>query len=210
MRKLSIFAMSLCAIFMFSCKCEKTQEEQQPVQTKADIVVETIMARRSVRVYKQEPVKREEMDIILKCGINAPSAMNQQPWELRVVSDQELLMAMTEASVANNPDKEEILKKGNMFRNAPTVVFIANKAGGGQLDCGLLGENMMIAAEAMGIGTCAQGGPTSFLRTPEGAPFLEKLGFSEGYELLYAISFGYKDEFPDAKPRDDAKIKYVE
>lgn len=211
MNKLSIVLMAGCLASLFSCKCESKQKEQQPAPTKAEIVVETIMARRSVRAYKPEPVKHEEMDIILECGINAPNGMNRQPWELRVVDSKELLMAMTEAQAATNENVAKLFEAGeNMFRNAPTVVFIAGENGGGQLDCGLLGENMMIAAEAMEIGTCALGGPIGFFRTPEGAPFLEKLGFSEGYVLHYAIAFGYKAEFPEAKPRDKSKIKYVE
>ena len=50
-------------------------------------VIETIMARRSIRKYKAEPVDRETMNRILECGINAPSGMNKQSWEVRVVDD---------------------------------------------------------------------------------------------------------------------------
>lgn len=48
------------------------------------------------------------------------------------------------------------------------------------------------------------------MRSPEAAEYLQKLGFSEGYELLYCIGFGYPDETPAAKPRDAAKVKFVE
>ena len=44
----------------------------------------------------------------------------------------------------------------------------------------------------------------------EAAPYLERLGFSEGYELLYCIAFGYPDEAPAAKPRMQEKVKFVD
>ena len=49
-----------------------------------------------------------------------------------------------------------------------------------------------------------------FLKANEEAkPYLDRLGFSEGYELLYILAIGYPDEQPAAKPRDLNKIKYV-
>ena len=49
----------------------------------------------------------------------------------------------------------------------------------------------------------------NFLKSDEGKFFLDKLAFSEGYELLYAIAIGYPAESPEAKPRKSSKISYV-
>jgi nitroreductase len=46
--------------------------------------------------------------------------------------------------------------------------------------------------------------------SPAAAPYVQRLGLSEGYELLYAIAVGYPDESPEAKPRDAEKVKFVE
>lgn len=54
-------------------------------------VVETIMARRSIRKYKQQPVEKDKLQQILECGINAPNGMGRQSWEIRVVDTPELL-----------------------------------------------------------------------------------------------------------------------
>lgn len=51
-----------------------------------NLVIETIMARRSVRMYKDMPVERCKLQKIVECGINAPSGMNKQPWQVRVVA----------------------------------------------------------------------------------------------------------------------------
>ena len=148
-------------------------------------VIETIMARRSIRAYKPEPVPHDILDQILECGINAPNGMNAQQWEVRP-------------------------SFVNMFRNAPTVIFIAHKPGGcTQVDCGLMAGNMVTAAQSLGIGSVCMMGPLGFFSTPEGKPFLESLQLSEGYELLLCIGMGYANEQPAAKPRNRDVIKYI-
>ena len=74
-----------------------------------------------------------------------------------------------------------------------------------------MGENMILSAWSMGIGSVCLGSPVRFMNTVPGAKeYLKKLGFSEGYELLYCIAFGYPDEAPAAKPRDTSKVKFID
>jgi nitroreductase len=188
------------------------QEEAAADSTAVNPVIETILARRSVRQYTAQPVEREKLQQIANCGINAPSGMNQQPWEVRIVDSAAYIDSLTVAFKAENPKMAEDPGFKNMFRNAPAVIFIASPANGsGQIDCGLLGENMILAAQSLGLGTCCLGGPIHFMKTSEAAaPYVQRLQLSEGYELLYAIAVGYPDEAPDAKPRDAEKVKFVE
>ena len=192
-------------------------QQQAPAETPVqdslkNQVVETIMTRRSVRQYKPQAVEREKMQTIVECGINAPNAMNKQPWEVRVVDNADYINGVTDLYKKANPKAAEDPAFKNMFRNAPTVVFIGHdtESESSPFDCGLLAENMMISAWSMGIGSCCLGSPARFMKTPEAAEYLQKLGFSEGYELLYCIGFGYPDEAPAAKPREAAKVKFVE
>lgn len=179
-------------------------------------VINTILARRSVRKYKPEPVRRDQMDIILKCGINAPSGMNKQPWAVRVVDNPEFINGITALWLKEQGEERAAKAQSeegfrNMFRNAPTIVFIASPANGsGQLDCGLLGENMMLAAQVMGIGSCCLGSPVAFMKNPAAADYVKQLQLPEDYQLLYAIGMGYPDEAPEAKPRDASKAIYIE
>jgi nitroreductase len=188
------------------------QEEAAADSTATNPVIETIMARRSVRQYTAQPVEREKLQQIADCGINAPSGMNKQPWEVRIVDSAAYIDSLTVAFKAENPKMAEDPGFKNMFRNAPAVIFIASPSdGSGQIDCGLLGENMILAAQSLGLGTCCLGGPIHFMKTSEAAAsYVQRLQLSEGYELLYAIAVGYPDEAPDAKPRDAAKVKFVE
>ncbi len=174
-------------------------------------VINTIMSRRSVRKYLDKPVEHEKLELIVKCGINAPNGMNAQPWAVTVVEDPNYIKETTNLFVKSNP---EMAKRDpnfkNMYRNAPVIICIATPRGNGSIDCGMLGENMILAAQSMGLGTCCLGGPVNFLKNSEEAkPYIQKLGFPDGYELCYIIAIGYPDESPEAKPRDTSKIKYI-
>ena len=170
------------------------------------------MARRSVRQYKDQPVEREKLELIAKCGVNAPNGLNRQPWEIRVVDSPDFINGITKVFLDSDSTQANKLQFKNMFRNAPAVIFIASpRDGSGQVDCGLLGENIVLAAQSLGLGSCCLGGPIRFMTTNENArPYLEQLDFSDGYQLLYAIGIGYPDETPDAKPRDMSKVKFID
>lgn len=211
--KQTTFAVLLLPLMACGGGAQQQASAETPVQDSLkNQVVETIMTRRSVRQYKPQAVEREKMQTIVECGINAPNAMNKQPWEVRVVDNADYINGVTELYKKANPKAAEDPAFKNMFRNAPTVVFIGHdtKSESSPFDCGLLAENMMISAWSMGIGSCCLGSPARFMKTPEAAEYLQKLGFSEGYELLYCIGFGYPDEAPAAKPREAAKVKFVE
>lgn len=175
-------------------------------------VINNIMARRSVRQYLDKPVEHEKLVAVVRAGINAPSGMNRQPWVIRVVEDQQLIADVNEVFMQENPDQ---VKRDphfkNMFRNAPNLICVCTPAqGGGELDAGLLGENMMLAAQSLGLGTCCLGGPVRFLLTNDRAKFfIDCLDIPEDYKLNYIIAVGYPDEQPEAKPRDESKVKYI-
>ena len=182
------------------------------MQMEVNPVLSNIMARRSIRKYLDKPVEHEKLEVIVKCGINAPSGMNRQPWIVRVVEDQKLIADVTEVFKQENTEQVARDKDfKNMFRNAPNLICVCTPAnGGGELDAGLLGENMMLAAQSMGLGTCCLGGPVRFLLSNEKCKFfLDRLDIPTDYKLNYIIAIGYPDEQPDAKPRDASKVKYI-
>ncbi len=175
-------------------------------------VMQTIMARRSVRKYLDKPVEHSKLEAVARAGINAPSARNWQYWAVRIIEDYKLIADVSEVYKQANPEavsREPGFK--NMFRGAPNLICVcAPKDGGFDLDAGLMGENMMLAAHSLGLGTCIQTGPVRWLLTNEKAKFfLERLDIPEGYKLLYVIAVGYPDEKPDAKPRDASKVKFI-
>ena len=73
-----------------------------------------------------------------------------------------------------------------------------------------MGENMMLAAQSLGLGTCCLGSAAMFLQRSEAyKPFIAQLRLPEGYEISYILAVGYPDETPAAKPRDDSKVEYI-
>lgn len=181
-----VFTVCLLAIV-----CVLTVSAQK---TNDNAVMNTIMARHSIRKYLDKPVEHKKLESVALAGINAPSAMNRQNWAVRIIEDQKLMADVKD-----------------MCRNAPNLICVCTPANGNfDLDAGLMGENMMLAAQSLGLGTCIQTGPIRFLTTDAKAKaFRDSLDIPEGYKLLYVISIGYPDEKPAAKPRDTSKVKYI-
>lgn len=188
----------------------------QTSNSEAEAVDNVIMSRRSIRNYKQIPVSRDTMQVILKAGINAPNGQNRQSWEIRVVDNPDTMSEIKAAMSAANPD---VPMAGDSFRNAPVMAFIAADTSYdfSLLDCGMLSENMVLSAWSMGVGSICLGSPVRFLygsesirSNPEIRKVMDKLGFSEGFQLVLCVGFGYPLESPDAKPRDESKFRFVD
>lgn len=179
-------------------------------------VIEAIEARRSVRAYKDTPVEHEKLELLAKCGVLAPSAMNKQEWEVRIVENKEWIDGATAAylKAVEGTDKAKYMLTPtfkNIFRNGSAVIFVGAPDGlfSGE-NVGCMAENIMLAATELGLGTCFLGSVQMMFAEPAMAEYLQSLGFSDGYKLRYALAVGYPDEAPEAKPRDMSKIKFVE
>ena len=211
--KKNIITIFSAALMLLTSGC---QTQEKPVEQSETPVIDAIMARRSIRQYKDTPVSRDLLQKLAECGVNAPNAMNKQEWEVRIVDSQDYLNGVTELMKADMPSfvKADDPKFRNGFRNATAIIAVAcpdDPTGMTLLNVGLLGENICLASFELGLGTCIMGAPSMFLTTNEKAkPYLDKLGFSEGYKLRYVIGVGYPDETPAAKPRDLGKIKFVD
>ena len=171
-------------------------------------VIENIMSRRSIRKYKDNVVERDVMSKILECGINAPNGQNKQSWEVRVVDSPAIMDEIKAAMAATG-----VSMAADCFRGAPVMVFIArdNSYDFSTIDCGLLAENMVLAANSLGVGSICLGSPVRFINdSPMRDKVLSKLAFSPGYELCLCVGFGYADETPAAKPRNFDKVKFVD
>lgn len=188
--------------------CSNTEETKRNDTAKKDVVIENIMSRRSVRSYRPDKIDSASMHEILWCGINAPNGQGRESWEVRVVNDESFINDINEAY---NKDASDGKAKQHVSYGAPVIVFIAYDTTYdlSQVDCGLLGENMILAANAMGIGSCCLGGLCRFINSEDGAGILQKLNLPSTHRLLYAIAFGYPDQVPQAKPRNMGKVQFV-
>lgn len=205
MKALHIIIAGFCLTLAAAC----SQQQSNPQKEEGNAVIENIMSRRSIRAYKPCTVARDTMRTILECGINAPSGMNRQSWEVRVVDNPEVMAEIVQLMAAGNPDVDPGAVKG-CFRGAPVMVFIANDPAYdfSVIDCGLLSQNIMLSGWSLGVGSVCLGSPIRFLRNAQDA--MAKLGFSKGYTPVICIGMGYPAESPQAKPRDFGKVRFVD
>jgi nitroreductase len=139
-------------------------------------VFEAVQERKSVRAYTEEPVQREKLEKILEAGRLAPSAGNIEPWHFVVVTDSE---------------KRKILSKGRYakFLNQAPVVLVAcgdREASPNwyAIDVSLAVENMVLTAQAEGLGTCCVG---SF----DEAKVKQTINAPDNYEVIMMLAVGY-------------------
>ena len=163
-------------------------------------VLRVIAERRSVRKYKPEQIKEEELKLILEAGLQAPSGHNDQPWFFTVIQNRELMNEINEESKAGmrNSSIDWMINMANnsltdLMYGAPTLVVIAGRTDAISSfadQCAAI-QNMLLAAESLGIGSCWLGLTNFYLKKREN---LDKLGIPEGYEAYYCITLGYKAE----------------
>ena len=181
--------------------------------------IKTLLSRRSTRVYKQDQIKDEELNTILKAGMFAPSAMNQQSWYFTVIQNKELLNKINEVCKSiflksgNRTFEERAKSKSfNVFYNAPTLIIVSgyDKAIAPQIDCAVALENMFLAAESMNIASCWIHAITSFSNTEEGSALLKELNIPEGYSVFGSGAFGYKASVTDnIAPRRENVVNII-
>ncbi|MBS7633031.1 nitroreductase family protein [Candidatus Bathyarchaeota archaeon] len=181
-------------------------------------IIRVIKSRRSIRKFKTSQIPEPLLNEILECALLAPNARNQQKWHFTVIQNKGMLSRIVNilkenminsgieflAERAKNPDF-------NPFGNAPTIILVtADKtARFAEIDCALAAENMLIAAESLGLGSCIMASTEFLFASEKGRELKRELGVPEGYEHVCVITLGYKDETPLEKPRRKDVINYV-
>lgn len=145
-----------------------------------DDILEIIKSRRSIRNYKKEKIKDEDILKILEAGRWAPSASNNQPWRFIVVKDQELIKKIGDAC--------KILTINSFVETSPLVVIIYSekKHKWVDLDCGMCAQNMMLEAHSLGIGSCFIGGYRE-------NKIKKIVNLSDEFNVIGLITFGYSE-----------------
>ena len=132
-------------------------------------VTNAIADRRSIRKYTDRPVTDEELETILECGMLAPSGMNLQQWFVTAVVDPALrkeISALQKEAVLAMPDLPPVMRERaqdpafDATFGAPVVLLVTADSARGSTDASLLGENMVLAAQSLGLGTCISGSIT--------------------------------------------------
>jgi nitroreductase len=183
-------------------------------------LMEAIFGRRSVRDYLSAPVSREAIARLIDAAIQAPNAVNLQPWSFVVIQDQGLLDQISRDAKTHMVSERPIgalpahlyekLEDPDfhVFYHAPVLIVISANAQGPWIveDCSLAAENLMLAAHAAGFGACWVGLAQSWLNTPKGK---EAIGVPEAYVPVAPIILGFPKAAAPAVPRKAARIHWI-
>lgn len=149
-------------------------------QTTDNSVTNLILTTYSEKAFTSEPVTDQQLDVILKCGIKAPSARNLQPWKFTVIKDE-----ATMKEIVNNvlPGNVLVIVSGIESENGTTSDF----------DCGLATQSMFIALHGLGLGAHIYGSPAGKINSDK-----ELFQIPEGYKAIVALRIGNVDKSVDA------------
>ena len=189
-------------------------------------IFETILHRRAIRRFSEKQIEEAALQQILQSGLYAPSAGGRQGVILVVCQDLEINeklgkikrnnahphMATASRYVSREqPSIADDAGITNAFYNAPTVItlfapkdFLFSKE-----DCALAAENMMLAADALGIGSCYIGQGWEAFADPYGQETLRKWNIRTDYYAVMQLLLGYPregDKHPTAKPRKADRV----
>jgi len=170
--------------------------------------LEALVTRRSTRNYKPDPVEQEKVDKILEAGRQAPSGGNNQTSHFFVIRNREVLdklivmtekafaaMEATENTYASMKHSINASKKGGYVfcYNAPVLIVVANRKdyGNNIADCACTIENMMVAANALDLGSCWINQLKWLNEDTEIVEYLRGFGMKENERVYGAVIIGY-------------------
>lgn len=196
-----------------------------------DDLLALIKGRRSVRRFKPEPVPRATLERLIETAAFAPSAMNRQDWYFIIVEREEKRRAMVEVArkkwdevATAHPDSgavkdlAEHAVKYARFDVAPALIAVACRrtdemqrqvlqvdadiVAGSTISAAMAAQNLMLAAHALGLGTCCFTGPLAARKELE-----ELLGLHRRHSLVCLLTIGVPDETPSAPARKP--LRYI-
>ena len=150
-----------------------------------------VLKLRVVRQFQNKPLSDPHLHAILEAGRWTGSSKNRQSWSIVVITDPDVKNRIAECGDFTDP-----------LRRAPLAIALVQEPDGYQFDIGRLAQNLMLAANALGVGSC----PVTFHRSDDAA---QVLALPEGASCRYGIALGYPEEnqqparFGGRKPLDE-------
>ncbi len=153
-------------------------------------------SRRSIRKYTDQPVPKEAVETILKCGLMSPSSKRLNPWEFVVLTDKEKIRSLASCKTYGS----------QMLLEAPLAIVVAvdkDATDTWQCDGAIAAQNMLLAAEDLGLGACW----CQVYQREDSEEIVRKAtNIPEKYAVLCIVAVGYKNE--ERKQYDESKLLY--
>ncbi len=186
-------------------------------------VLEAIKKRRSVRSYKSKSIPKKIINALIEAGNQAPSAMNSQPWRFVIIEDKETKKKLLQAALPNakkilenvkdvDPERyKQIMKryeemKDPIYYSAPAIIFVIGSGRYADHSCPLACENIMLAAYALGIGSCWVGFGSMVTDNTEITGALE---LKDDEKIFGPILLGYPKVYPEPPQKKAPVVKWI-
>ncbi|MCS7181369.1 MAG: nitroreductase family protein [bacterium] len=159
-------------------------------------ILRVLKERRSIRKYQKKEVSKNIIEDIIDCARFAPTAINIQPWEFIVITDEEMRKKIA-----------SITDYGKFIKDAPVCVVVFCKETKYYLEDGSAATTyILLAAKSYGLGSCWVAGD----KKNYAEKIRELLQVPQGYKLISLISIGYPDEEPKVKKRSLKEVLHWE
>jgi nitroreductase len=179
--------------------------------------IRTIQNRRSIRQFKREQITGEELQTILEAALLAPyAAENSRHFTViqnKDVIDKLSLEAKTTALNMDMPGLSEIARDNGFhcLYHAPTVIIVSGneQTPGSEMDCAASTQNILLAAESIGLGSCWVFFTMAAFFSPSADELKRELQIPVGFKPLISIAVGYKENLPSDRPnrKPDAIVR---
>lgn len=184
-------------------------------------IIKAILDRRSIRGFTSEQLTDAQVDTLAEVALASPSAMNQQPWIFHFVRDTEKIAAISDAAVAffrktgNQAVLDRIASRhSSIFYGAPLVVFITMPKDSLTntmrcIDAGIAAENLAIAAQSMGLGSCIIGMAAVAFNGDQAADIARLIDMPDDHAFMISIAIGHAAVSKDAHEHNPEKVKRI-
>ncbi len=198
MKKSILFITSISIIIMVNTVNNAIAQKNNSQPAYANETIKTIHSRKSVRNYTDKTVSKEQLEMLVKAGMAAPSAMNRQPWAFIIINSRKVLDSLAAGSA--NAKMLSKVTAAIVVCGDTKKVPSASESGYWSQDCSAAAQNILLAAESIGLGAVW----TGVYPNKERINFIRKtLNLPEHIIPLNVIPLGY----PEGKDKSKDKFK---
>ena len=179
--------------------------------------LKNIAERNSCRDFADTPLTEDQISALVDAALAAPSGQNRQPWHVTVLTDKALIKELdVEGMKALAAEQDQSFyqrmmdRGGRLLYNAPCVFVITTDGSTWALmDSGIMCQNITLAAQSLGLGSCIVGLMRAPLSGPRGDEFKKRLKFPEGYSFAVSVLVGTAISGKEPHELDKGKATYV-
>lgn len=179
--------------------------------------MKVIFDRRSIRNFKSDKLTSEQLQQLAQIALASPTAMNQQPWHFSFVTNQQLIGKVNDAAFATfkKKNQQDIIDRmkarhESIFYGAPLVVFISMPHDSDNLiDAGIAVENLAIAAQSLGLGSCIIGLAGAAFEGSQKDELHGALEFPPCYSFAISIAIGHSATTKEPHDTRPEKVSFL-